>query len=360
MAVRKRGKVWYFDFMIRRVRYRGALPEARTKAQAEEAECQERHAVFEGRYGRPTGRAVFIDYAKGSYLAWAKENKRSWRSDKYTIDMFASHFGRRTFAEMTPLLIEKFKRDRRATRSMRGERALASINRELACLSKIFSMAVRDRLTVSNPVLEIRKYRETNERTRYLSVEEERRLLAACTGRKAHLVPIIVLAINTGMRRGEILKLRWPQVDFDRGMIRLGSAVTKTSRPRDIPMNEAVREQLIGLFKSRTSDLVVSNPHTGKVIVNFKTAFHRACQDAGISGLRFHDLRHTFGTRAADMGVDPFTIAELLGHADLRMTKRYTHATDQRKRQAVESLSDYAKSGSDCLKFVSKGKREAG
>ena len=80
---------------------------------------------------------------------------------------------------------------------------------------------------------------------------------------------------------------------------------------------------------------------TNQRLVDIKRSFSEACQDAGITGLRFHDLRHTFATRMADSGADAFALAELLGHADLRMTRRYTHSTDERKRDLIERVSSY-------------------
>ena len=98
---------------------------------------------------------------------------------------------------------------------------------------------------------------------------------------------------------------------------------------------------------------------TGEARLDIKTGFARAREEARIEGLRFHDLGHTFATRLADSGVDPFTIAELLGHGNLRMTRRYTHATDQRRRAAVEKLSIYGQSADNCHKIVTMPKKKA-
>jgi len=360
MAVRKRKDVWYYDFMVRRIRYRGAIPEARNKAQAKQAEARARLDVFEGRYGKPGGTESFVKFAREVYLPWAKENKKSWQSDSYHVEVLASYFGKKTFAEITPMLVEKFKRDRKATLTNRESvRSAASVNRELACLSKIFSLAMTHKVVSFNPCLHVKKYREENERTRYLLPDEETRLVAQCVGERAHLRPLLVLAINTGMRRGEILKLTWRHVDFERSLIRLTSDITKSGKPREIPMNSEVRNQLLELRTSNNNGPVIPSPKTGKGIVDFKRAFRAACDKAEIEELHFHDLRHTFGTRAADAGADAFTIAELMGHSDLRMTKRYTHATDSRKRAAVENLVEYGRSEGNCLKFVTKEKREA-
>src|ERR1044071_6178629 len=96
MAVRKRSGNWHYDFMIRRVRYRGSIPEAQTKRQAEQAEARIRIEVYEGRYGRPSGEEMFIKYAEETFLPWSRENKRSYGNDVYHIETFRSFFGSRS------------------------------------------------------------------------------------------------------------------------------------------------------------------------------------------------------------------------------------------------------------------------
>src|SRR4030095_4364186 len=115
------------------------------------------------------------------------------------------------------MLIEKFKRTRLQTQTCDGrQRSVASVNRELSCISKIFSLAIRDGKASIKPCRPVKKYEEHNERNRYLLPEEEQRLLSALSGSRSHLRPIVQLAINTGMRRGEILALRWDWIDFPR------------------------------------------------------------------------------------------------------------------------------------------------
>lgn len=354
MAVYKRSNRWYYDFMIKRLRYRGAVPEARTKQQALDAEAAVRKSVFDGTYGKPSGTASFMEYAEKVYLPWSKEYKRS-TSEQYHMETFKAYFADKSFREITPMLIEKFKRERKQGTTRFGtERKPASVNRELALISKIFSMAMRDGLTDTNPCEKVQKLREDNKRTRYLLPDEEEHLMAALTGPRAHLRPIVVIAIHTGMRKGEILSLTWPQVDFLRNSIHL--ARTKTGKARSVPMNDVVRNELLDLkAESGGSEFVFVSVRTGKALGWIKRAFSTACVEAGIENLHFHDLRHTTGTRLGADGVDPFTIAQILGHSDLRMTARYTHATDHNIRKAVEGLAKYSQSGKDCHNRKAKG-----
>jgi integrase len=262
-------------------------------------------------------------------------------------------FAGKTFEQITPMLVEKYKKERREGLAKRGsQRRPATVNRELAVLSKIFTLAVDAGVAVSNPCLRVRKLRQDNERTRYLSYEEEAGLMQALAA-EDQLRRIVTLAINTGMRRGEIFSLCWPDVDFARGVIYVRH--TKTGKDRAVPMNVIGRAALEE--QQRTSEHVFVSPRTGGPYVDIKRAFTAALQQAGIEDFRFHDLRHTAATRLADTGADVFTIAEILGHSSLAMTKRYTHATDEAKQRAVERLAEKANS---CLNFASKQKRQAG
>jgi integrase len=350
--VRKRGNRWHYDLMIHRVRYRGCIPEAQNKWQAEKAEAKIRLEIYEGKFGGESGSTRMVDFIDQTYLPWARSTKLSCRDDELNCKVLSDFFGGKAFNQISPLLIEKFKRERRDSMTRYGEqRKPASVNRELATLSRMFSLAMDNGLVASNPCTKVHKLREDNQRTRYLSAEEEERLMASLTGRRAHLVPLVRLAIHTGMRRGELLGLRWRNVDFLRGAIHVTK--TKTNRDRDVPLNSEAREILLGLQReSEGEEFVFSNKKTGLNLTDVKKGFSSACREAGIQDFKFHDLRHTAGTRLADTGADAFTIAEVLGHATLQMTKRYTHATDKRKRAAVEALSGYAQRNlsQDCHK----------
>jgi integrase len=132
--------------------------------------------------------------------------------------------------------------------------------------------------------------------------------------------------------------MRWEKVDFQRNVIYVPNS--KTGKDYPVPMNNAVRNIMLGLRREdRKSEYVFINPKTGKPYHDLKKAFATACRLAGITGLRWHDLRHTFGTRLAESGCSEVTIAELMGHSDPETTRRYTHATDRAKQAAVEAVS---------------------
>jgi integrase len=142
------------------------------------------------------------------------------------------------------------------------------------------------------------------------------------------------MAINTGMRQGEIFGLTWFDVDLSQGLIHV--RVSKNGKDRFIPINQTVRRMLEGL--PRTSEYVFPSPKTERRLV-VKFRFDKAKREAGIRDFRFPDLRHTAATRMADGGADAFALAEIFGWSDVRMALRYTHATDEAKRRAVENLA---------------------
>jgi integrase len=238
------------------------------------------------------------------------------------------------------MLIEQFKQQRLKTKTLhKRDRSPATVNRELQVLSKVFAMAYDNGLVETNPMRRVHKLREAPGRERYLTDEEEKKLFAVLIGRRAHLRPIVVVALQTGLRQGEILGLKWEHVDFDQKTIFV--AHTKTGRPRRIPMSKSVDVELRLLKQDASSDEhVFSYARTGLKLTTFRHAWEGACKQAWISGLRFHDLRHTFATRLRSKGVHEMDIMSLLGHTTLQMTSRYTHAMPQNLRIAVDSLNN--------------------
>lgn len=220
--------------------------------------------------------------------------------------------------------------------ALRGSiRTKAAVNRELALLSRIFTLPISNRLVNSNTVSEVEHLKGEVRRTRYLLPEEEVRLMAAVASH-ARLRLVVLIALHTGMRRGEILKLKRKDVDFYRGEILVKE--TKIDEDRAVPMNETIRLELLSHCAGLTSEYVFGSPKTGKPFSSIQRAFEATRRLAGLEDFRFHDLRHTAATRMAESGVDPFTIAAILGHRNTRTTARYAHATIVAKRRAVEAL----------------------
>jgi integrase len=175
--------------------------------------------------------------------------------------------------------------------------------------------------------------------TRYLSPEDEEKLMPFLTGQRAHIRDILTISTYAGMRRTEILTLHKSQIDFLRDSIEL--TVTKSGRPRSVPMSSDLKPLLQRLCReARPSGYLFENPRTGKPITTIKTAWRKALRAAGIPYINFHCAgRHSFGTRAIDGGASISAVKEVMGHMDIHTTMRYVHATEEGKRRAVEAVA---------------------
>lgn len=244
--------------------------------------------------------------------------------------------------EIDQQMIEDFKTIRMSTKTRYDRpRKPASVNREIAILSGIFTMAVDYEEIAQNPRRKVQSLPENNQRTRHLSFEEEDKLFAKLTGERAYLGALVTVAIYAGPRRGELLRLRWSNVDFALNTINFTE--TKTNRDRSVLMEPIVQEALMELREQAgDAEYVFTNPDTGTPVCEpSRSPSQQRCREAGITNFTFHDLRHTFGTRLADAGVDVVKIKELMGHASIVTTMRYIHATEKGKRGAITVLSEY-------------------
>lgn len=339
MAIRKRNGKWYFDFMIRSVRYRSVISTAKTKQDALKAEAEARQLVHEGRYKQQTVPNLFAEFADQVFLPWSKVNKRNYDTDRWIVRELSEFFGKYEFPQISPILVEKFKREIGARKTKSGGLYKPqTVNHFLNLLGRIFEMAIDAGLVAINPVRRVKKRTCDNRRTKFLSRDEVAALIGVCTGKREYLASIIRMAVNTGMRRGEILGLKWADVDLFARTIYIRQS--KTGKPRTIPVNSELMEVLAAIrARDEKNDYVFFNQRTKKPIRDVRGSFKAACRQIGLVGVNFHDLRHTAPSWLAEAGVDAFTIANILGHSSIQTSLRYTHASDSRKREAVEILS---------------------
>jgi integrase len=270
-------------------------------------------------------------------------HKRAWEwSDKaYLRSSLLPCFGQYELRKITPQLIEQFIRSRLESGVQKS-----SINRELSCLSMVFKKAIDWDYLRENPMSRIKRFAEKdNVRERALTKEEEEKLLENSS---ELLRSIILTALNTGMRSNEILNLRWDQIDFNEMRILVEN--TKSGKNRKIGIDPKLHDVL--RLRDNQSPYVFPNPDTGKPLTTVKKSYKTACKKAGIENLRFHDLRHTFGTRIIQNGVDIETVRELMGHESYITTQRYLHTNEQRKKEAVDSL---AKKGTEKIQICYTG-----
>jgi len=256
-------------------------------------------------------------------------SKGWWRKSLVNVQRLGRMFDEKLLHEITPLAIEKFKAERMK------EVKPATVNKDLACLKTMFNKAIDwGYFEGYNPVSKVKFLKCDNKRLRYLEKEEIPILIEACS---EHLKPIVIIAINTGMRKAEVLSLKWHDINFKLESIQL--LKTKNNKPRHIPMNESVKNALFSVKKNPDSPYVFRN-RQGGMLLDIKRSFDTARKKAGIKNFRFHDLRHTFASQLVMNGVDLNTVRELLGHSTLDMTLRYSHLSPQHKKRAVDCLHE--------------------
>lgn len=218
----------------------------------------------------------------------------------------------------------------------------ARVNRYIAAFSHVCTIAVNEwEWLEANPFQKISKLREPQGRTRFLDDDERERLLSVCKESKASfLYPVVILALSTGMRQGEILGLKWRDVDFTRKTIVLHK--TKNGEKRVIPLSGYAYDVLKSMSKIRRIDteLVFPSPKNPKQSWEVRCAWDLAVKKAGIENFRFHDLRHSAASYLAMNGATLNEIAEVLGHKTLSMVKRYAHLSEAHTYSVVASMND--------------------
>lgn len=206
----------------------------------------------------------------------------------------------------------------------------ATINRELTILKQIFRQIHRQGLIPKDPSLFVSYEKMPNIRDRWLTIEEESLLISsACDWLK----PIIIFAISTGMRRGEILNLRLEAINFKTRTVTLNN--TKNGVNRLVPLTDRA---LKSIETNRKEGPAFLRDNRGVINTELEYSFKQACIKASLLELHFHDLRHTFATRLVQHGVELYTIQRLLGHKNPSMTQRYAHHSVESQRRALESV----------------------
>lgn len=248
---------------------------------------------------------------------------KNTQNHEYSLKYFESEIGDMVCSKVTGRHI--------ATAMKAKSKSDTTFNRWIAYLSAVFELGIEYKMITNNPVKDIRKKKESRGRLRFLTEEEIPRLLRACKNSQAdYLYPIVLLAISTGARKGEILNLDWDQVDFKNRRIVLED--TKNGERRTLPMTKKLVQPL--------AEWRLKNQ--GKMLFPYqdiKRSWHSALRAAEIENFTFHDLRHTCASYLAMEGISLLEIADILGHKTLKMVQRYAHLSDQRKRDTLDALS---------------------
>lgn len=325
-GVRKRGDVYFVDFYSNGRRIRKVVGTNRKTAEAYLCKCKAE--IAEGRFLDidRTEKVLFEDFCN-DYLKIHSSNNKSFHKDELNIKILKRYLGGRYLHQITPLDIERFKTDRAK------EVSVATTNRGLALLKSMFNRAIEWKKAKENPCNAVKLFKENNQRLRYLEQEDIQKLLANCNG---YLKGIITVALFAGLRKSEILNLKWNECDFNRQLIRITN--TKNGETRSVPMHDVIKTTLIKIHKHPESPYIFYKGN-GRPFMNVRKSFDKLLTECKIEGFRFHDLRHTYASQLAMSGVDLNTIRELLGHKSLQMTLRYSHLSPDHKRRAVDSLS---------------------
>ena len=326
MAIYFKKGNWYIDYYANGKRKREKI--GTSKALAETVLKKRKVEIAENKFLdiKREHKVKLEDFCEEFLNLHSKVNKRSWKADYFHLKRIANSFKGKYLYEITTRDIEKYKAERLK------EVSPATVNRSLAVLNVLFNKAVAWGKLNANPAKSIKLLREPKGRLRFLEKEEIVKLLKFCRG---HLKPIVIVALNTGMRRGEILGLKWHDIDFKRNVITLLN--TKNGEKKEVPINEQVKTALIRVGKHPDSPYVFCNKE-GRPYGKVRKSFFTACKKADIINFRFHDLRHTFASQLVMSGVDLNTVRELMGHKDMRMTIRYSHLSPSHKKRAVDIL----------------------
>ena len=299
------------------------------------------------------------------YEPWVCSQRKTGNATIGRIRSNFSHLYGRPLNEISLWVMEKWRSEQ-----LKGGKAKTTINRDVTALKACLSKAVEWEILREHPLQKLRPLKTDNlVRTRYLSKAEETELRSTLKGREEttrksrrnankwrrlrhieelsefhseqfvdHLQPMILVAMNTGLRRGELFSLRWTDVDLEREMLVVRGGNAKSGKTRHVPLNSEAVLSLQRWKQSAPSSEWVFPAKAGNQLVSIKTSWHAVLRKAGTVDFRWHDLRHHFASRLVMVGVDLNTVRELLGHSDLSMTLRYAHLSPEHKADAVARL----------------------
>lgn len=263
------------------------------------------------------------------------------------------YFGKKKISQITYEDLLRYRNMRLASKTYkkdekgeRKDRTFGAVNRELSQVRKIFNVAKRNRWITYNPFEggTLISTADEKPRDRILSRDEEQKLLAVCVEQRAHIRPIIICALDTGMRRGEILKLKWSDVDLPNRTIHIQAFNTKTMRERDVPITRRLEAELNALWERSAKQ---SHRLVFGVTDNFKKAFTTACRLAGIKDFVFRDCRHAAATRMIEGGMPRELVGRILGHTQAQTTFRYINLTSDAVERAEAILNTWNETSND-------------
>lgn len=261
-----------------------------------------------------------------------QREKGAERRYKCRKQLLREAFGALAADSITPLAISRWLLKAQKENDWRP----ATVNRYKALISLAYRLGVENGLCESNPARLVRRLREHNERTRFLSATEEKRLRAVIQGDFPDHLPEFDIALHTGIRRGEQYRLNWADVNLQARRITLPK--TKNGTMRHVPLNSVALAAFRGLWMKSQQEGPVFLAEEGGRLKKPRYWWDKAVAAAKLKDFHWHDLRHTFASRCVMAGVDLRTVAQLLGHKTLQMVMRYSHLSQAHELAAVERL----------------------
>ncbi|MHC1744889.1 MAG: tyrosine-type recombinase/integrase [Syntrophobacteraceae bacterium] len=270
-------------------------------------------------------KALTLDDLWKRFLPWAKEHKKTWRTDEYHYGKhLAPRFGNKALDAISVLDIERMKSELRQGLNQHGKPyAAASIKHQLVLLKRLYNIAAKWGLYERpNPVKRVQMPKVDNQKTEFMTEDEVKRLWNALEEWPCReTVAIVKFALLSGLRRGELFKLTWDDVDFQRGIVTLRDP--KGGKTKTIPLSS---EALQVLRDVEINSTLVFPGNDGKQRTDFKGPWQRIRKAAGLpEDFRFHGLRHHFASTLVSNGIDLAVVRELLTHKDMSTTQRYAH-----------------------------------
>lgn len=308
-------------------------------------------AMREGRYFKNPSKKRTLSDAIHRYFKEILPNKPGSKAQYNQLDWWNQEIGHLFLADLTPSIIGEYRNKLAETpvftkkstinnQSIR-KRSPTTVVRYLAALSHVLTIAVMEwEWLDTNPISRVKKPREPRGRERFLSDQERDRLLTYCReSAQPYLYVIVVLALSTGMRKGELMNLQWSQVDFKTQKIILYK--TKNGERRSVPLVGHALEQLKILHRKRRSDCDLLFPgKSGLSPIEINKPWYNALAQTKIENFRFHDLRHSAASYLAMDGASLLEIANVLGHKTMSMVKRYSHISENHAAHVVTKMNN--------------------
>lgn len=313
------------------------------------------------------------EFIKNEYEPWVLSHHKRGHKTLASLTRCFNQLFSKPLADVTPSILDQWR-----VKRLNDGISNATFNRDIGVLKSLMTKATEWGSLKENPLKNLKLFKiDRAPKVRYLSVEEETRLRQALSDREHqlrqerksanqwrkdrgyelynepddnescdHLMPMVLLSINTGLRQGELFNLNWDMVNLSEKSLILSGGITKNSSSRYIPLNDEANQLIQQLYKKNKFKAGLIFPSkNNQPFNNIKRSWSSLLKKANITQFRWHDLRHHFASKLVMAGIDLNTVRELLGHSDIKMTLRYAHLAPEHKINAVKKI-DWSMQGS--------------